>query len=344
MVIIAGSQYAGEIKKSVFSVMNFILPMQGIFTMHCSANVGKAGDVAVFFGLSGTGKTTLSADPERMLIGDDEHAWCDEGVFNIEGGCYAKCINLSKENEPQIWNAIKFGSLVENVVMDPVTREFDFADASLTENTRVGYPVDHIPNCVIPGVAGQPKAVVFLTADAFGVIPPISKLTPEQAMYHFVSGYTSKLAGTERGIIEPQTTFSTCFGAPFLPLDPAKYAEMLGERISKYGTSVYLVNTGWAGGKYGVGSRMKLKYTRAMVTAALNGELDKGEFKPDPVFGVMVPVSCPNVPSEFLDQRQMWADKAEYEKTARELAGKFADNFKKYRNIPRSIIDAGPRA
>ena len=344
MVIIAGSRYAGEIKKSVFSVMNFILPMQDIFTMHCSANVGKAGDVAVFFGLSGTGKTTLSADPERMLIGDDEHAWCDEGVFNIEGGCYAKCINLSKENEPQIWNAIKFGSLVENVVMDPVTREFDFADASLTENTRVGYPVDHIPNCVIPGVAGQPKAVVFLTADAFGVIPPISKLTPEQAMYHFVSGYTSKLSGTERGIVEPQTTFSTCFGAPFLPLDPAKYAAMLGERISKYGTSVYLVNTGWAGGKYGVGSRMKLRYTRAMVTAALNGELDKGEFRPDPVFGVMVPVSCPNVPSEFLDQRQMWTDKSDYEKTARELAGKFVENFKKYKNMPQNIIDAGPKA
>jgi phosphoenolpyruvate carboxykinase (ATP) len=324
--------------------MNFILPMQGIFTMHCSANVGKAGDVAVFFGLSGTGKTTLSADPERMLIGDDEHAWCDEGVFNIEGGCYAKCINLSRENEPQIWNAIKFGALVENVVMDPVTREFDFADASLTENTRVGYPVDHIPNCVIPGVAGQPKAVVFLTADAFGVIPPISKLTPEQAMYHFVSGYTSKLAGTERGIIEPQTTFSTCFGAPFLPLDPAKYASMLGERISKYGTSVYLVNTGWAGGKYGTGERMKLRYTRAMVTAALNGDLDKGEFRTDPVFGVSVPTSCPNVPSEFLDQRAMWADKAEYEKTARELAARFVENFRKYKNMPQNIVDAGPKA
>ncbi len=344
MVLIAGSQYAGEIKKSVFSVMNYILPMQGIFTMHCSANIGKDGDVAVFFGLSGTGKTTLSADPERMLIGDDEHAWCDEGVFNIEGGCYAKCINLSKENEPQIWNAIKFGALVENVIMDPETREFDFADSSLTENTRVGYPVEHIPNCVIPGVGGQPKAVVFLTADAFGVIPPISKLSSEQAMYHFVSGYTSKLAGTERGIVEPQTTFSTCFGAPFLPLDPSKYAEMLGERIAKYGTSVYLVNTGWAGGKYGVGSRMKLKYTRAMVSAALNGELNKAEFVADPYFGVMVPKTCPSVPDEFLDQKSMWVDKAEYEKTAKELAGKFIANFKQYKNMPENIVNAGPQA
>ena len=304
-VIIAGSQYAGEIKKSVFSVMNYLLPKQGVFTMHCSANVGAEGDSALFFGLSGTGKTTLSADPNRSLIGDDEHGWSESGIFNIEGGCYAKCINLSQENEPQIWNAIKFGSLVENVVMDPETRKLDYADNSLTENTRVGYPVDYIPNCLIPGVAGHPKTVIFLTADAFGVLPPISKLNADQAMYHFVSGYTSKLAGTERGIVEPQTTFSTCFGAPFLPLHPSVYANMLGERIEKHNTNVYLVNTGWAGGKYGVGSRMKLKYTRAMVTAALNGDLEKGEFVLDPIFNVMVPTTCPNVPDEFLSQRRI---------------------------------------
>ena len=306
MVLIAGSQYAGEIKKSVFSVMNYLLPKAGVLSMHCSANVGPDGDSALFFGLSGTGKTTLSADPNRGLIGDDEHGWSDNGIFNVEGGCYAKCINLSHENEPQIWEAIKFGSLVENVIMDPETREFDFADSSLTENTRVGYPVDYIPNCVIPGVAGHPKTVVFLTADAFGVIPPISKLDKNQAMYHFVSGYTSKLAGTERGIVEPQTTFSTCFGAPFLPLDPSVYAEMLGKKIEEHDSNVYLVNTGWAGGKYGVGSRMKLKYTRAMVTAALNGELEKSEFELDPIFNVMVPKTCPNVPDEFLNQRAMW--------------------------------------
>ncbi|NLD83162.1 MAG: phosphoenolpyruvate carboxykinase (ATP), partial [Clostridiales bacterium] len=296
MVLVIGSQYAGETKKSVFSVMNYLLPKQGILSMHCSANVGAAGDVALFYGLSGTGKTTLSADPLRKLIGDDEHGWSDQGVFNIEGGCYAKCINLSHENEPQIWDAIKFGALVENVVMDPDTREFDFDDGSLTENTRVGYPVEYIPNCVIPGVAGHPKAVVFLTADAFGVLPPVAKLDKNQAMYHFVSDYTSKLAGTERGIVEPQTTFSTCFGAPFLPLRPSVYAEMLGENIDKHDAKVYLINTGWAGGKYGVGSRMKIKYTRAMVTAALNGDLEKGEFVLDPIFNVLVPTACPGVP------------------------------------------------
>ena len=338
-VIIAGSQYAGEIKKSVFSVMNYLLPKQGVFTMHCSANVGAEGDSALFFGLSGTGKTTLSADPNRSLIGDDEHGWSESGIFNIEGGCYAKCINLSQENEPQIWNAIKFGSLVENVVMDPETRKLDYADNSLTENTRVGYPVDYIPNCLIPGVAGHPKTVIFLTADAFGVLPPISKLNADQAMYHFVSGYTSKLAGTERGIVEPQTTFSTCFGAPFLPLHPSVYANMLGERIEKHNTNVYLVNTGWAGGKYGVGSRMKLKYTRAMVTAALNGDLEKGEFVLDPIFNVMVPTTCPNVPDEFLSQRRLWNNDAEYEATAKDLAARFVKNFEKYSNMPKNIID-----
>ncbi|MBQ9833013.1 MAG: phosphoenolpyruvate carboxykinase (ATP) [Clostridia bacterium] len=344
MVIIAGSRYAGEIKKSVFSVMNYLLPKQGVFSMHCSANVGAEGDVALFFGLSGTGKTTLSADPARKLIGDDEHGWGPNGVFNIEGGCYAKCINLTHENEPQIWEAIKFGSLVENVVMDPETREFDFNDGSLTENTRVGYPVEYIPNCVIPGVAGHPSTVVFLTADAFGVLPPVSKLNQDQAMYHFVSGYTSKLAGTERGIVEPQTTFSTCFGAPFLPLHPSVYAEMLGERIEKYNANVYLINTGWAGGKYGVGSRMKLRYTRAMVTAALNGELEKSEFELDPIFNVMVPKTCPNVPDEFLSQRAMWNNDAEYEATAKDLAARFVANFKKYDNMPQNIVDAGPKA
>ena len=344
MVLIAGSQYAGEIKKSIFSVMNYVLPKQGLFTMHCSANIGKDGDSALFFGLSGTGKTTLSADPNRKLIGDDEHAWSDKGIFNIEGGCYAKCINLSRENEPQIWNAIKFGALVENVVMDPETRTLDFDDGSLTENTRVGYPVTYIPDCVIPGVGGHPKTVVFLTADAFGVLPPISKLDKNQAMYHFVSGYTSKLAGTERGITEPVTTFSTCFGAPFLPLDPSVYAEMLGRNIDKHNVNVYLVNTGWCGHKAGDGKRMSLKYTRAMVTAALNGDLEKVAYETDPYFNVSVPTSCPGVPDEVLSPRKMWKDEAEYEKTAKDLAARFVKNFQKYTHMPKSIVDAGPKA
>ena len=344
MVLIAGSQYAGEIKKSIFSVMNYVLPKQGLFTMHCSANIGKDGDSALFFGLSGTGKTTLSADPNRKLIGDDEHAWSDKGIFNIEGGCYAKCINLSRENEPQIWNAIKFGALVENVVMDPETRTLDFDDGSLTENTRVGYPVTYIPDCVIPGVGGHPKTVVFLTADAFGVLPPISKLDKNQAMYHFVSGYTSKLAGTERGITEPVTTFSTCFGAPFLPLDPSVYAEMLGRNIDKHNVNVYLVNTGWCGHKAGDGKRMSLKYTRAMVTAALNGDLEKVAYETDPYFNVSVPTSCPGVPDEVLSPRKMWKDEAEYERTAKDLAARFVKNFQKYTHMPKNIVDAGPKA
>ncbi len=325
MVIIAGSQYAGEMKKSVFSVMNYLLPKAGVLSMHCSANVGHDGSSALFFGLSGTGKTTLSADPQRKLIGDDEHGWSDNGIFNIEGGCYAKCINLSYENEPQIWDAIKFGALVENVMMDPETREFDF------------------PNCVIPSVAGHPNTVIFLTADAFGVIPPVSKLDKNQAMYHFVSGYTSKLAGTERGIVEPQTTFSTCFGAPFLPLHPSVYAEMLGKKIEAHDAHVYLVNTGWAGGKYGVGSRMKIKYTRAMVTAALNGDLEKAGYELDPIFNVLVPKSCPNVPDEFLSQRALWKDDAAYEATAKDLAARFVKNFQKYSDMPAHIVNAGPK-
>lgn len=344
MVIIAGSQYSGEIKKSVFSVMNYLLPKNGVFPMHCSANIGADGDTALFFGLSGTGKTTLSADPERMLIGDDEHGWSDNGIFNFEGGCYAKCINLSKENEPQIWNAIKFGALVENVVMDPETRVFDFNDGSLTENTRVGYPVEFIPNAAIPGVGGQPKTVVFLTADAFGVLPPIAKLDKDMAMFHFVSGYTSKLAGTERGITEPQATFSTCFGAPFLPLDPSVYAEMLGEKVAQSNANVYLINTGWSGGSYGVGKRMSLKYTRAMVTAALTGALDNVKFELDPIFNVYVPTECPNVPAEILNPKNTWADKAEYDKTAKMLAARFTENFKKYTHMPENIVKAGPKA
>ena len=344
MVIIAGSQYSGEIKKAVFSVINYLLPKKGVFTMHCSANGGKDGDSALFFGLSGTGKTTLSADPERMLVGDDEHAWSDEGIFNIEGGCYAKCINLSKESEPEIYGAIRFGALVENVVIDPQTRILDFSDGSLTENTRVGYPVCYIPNALIPGVAGHPKTIIFLTADAFGVIPPISKLSRDQAMFHFVSGYTSKLAGTERGIVEPVTTFSTCFGAPFLPLDPSQYASMLGRLVDEHGVSVYLVNTGWCGHKAGEGKRMKLAYTRAMVSAALSGALADVEYEEDPFFGVSVPKTCPNVPDDVLVPRKMWADEAEYEKTARDLAARFRKNFEQYDNMPASVIAAGPKA
>lgn len=343
VVIIGGSQYAGEIKKSVFTVMNYLLPKKNVFPMHCSANIGKDGDVALFFGLSGTGKTTLSADPARKLIGDDEHGWSDNGVFNFEGGCYAKCINLSRENEPQIWNAIKFGSVVENVIYDK-NMEPDYDDGSLTENTRVGYPVDFIPNAEISGLGGQPKTVVFLTADAFGVLPPISKLTKEQAMYHFMSGYTSKLAGTERGITEPQATFSTCFGAPFMPYHPSVYAKLLGEKIDKYNTSVYLINTGWSGGPYGVGQRMKLKYTRAMVTAALEGKFDNIKFILDPVFNVLVPESCPDVPSQILNPKSTWKSSEEYDKAAQELARRFAENFKKFSNVPKEIINAGPKA
>lgn len=344
MVLIVGSQYAGEIKKSVFSVMNYVLPKEGVFPMHCSANMGDEGDVALFFGLSGTGKTTLSADPDRKLIGDDEHGWTDEGVFNFEGGCYAKCINLSQENEPQIWGAIRFGSLVENVVMDPETREFDFNDGSLTENTRVGYPVDFIPNAQIPGVGATPNAVIFLTADAFGVMPPVSKLTREQAQYQFVSGYTARLAGTERGVTEPQATFSTCFGAPFLPFPAKVYAKLLAEKVEQSGASVYLVNTGWSGGPAGKGgSRMKLKYTRAMITAILNGELDKAEFELDPIFNVMVPKTCPNVPDEILAPKNTWADKAAYERDAKKLAAMFHKNFEKY-DMPEDVVNAGPIA
>ena len=341
MVVICGTQYAGEIKKSVFSVMNYILPKMGVFPMHCSANIGHDGDSAVFFGLSGTGKTTLSADPNRKLIGDDEHGWADDSVFNFEGGCYAKCINLSKEKEPDIYNAIKFGALVENVVMDPDTREFDFDDASLAENSRVGYPVEYINNAELSGKSQSvPKTVIFLTADAYGVLPPISKLDKNQAMYYFVSGFTSKLAGTEIGITSPVPTFSTCFGEPFLPLDPSVYASMLAEKVEKSGANVYLVNTGWNG----TGKRMKLAYTRAMITAALNGTLEKAEFVTDPYFGVAVPTTCEGVPSELMIPANAWEDKAAYEAKAKELAKSFVENFKKYTHMSPEVVAAGPKA
>ncbi len=343
-VLIAGTGYAGEIKKSVFSVMNYVLPKRGILSMHCSANIGADGDSAIFFGLSGTGKTTLSADPARKLIGDDEHAWSADGVFNIEGGCYAKCIGLEREHEPEIYDAIRFGTLLENVIVDADGKP-DYADAALTENTRAGYPIHYIPNAAIPGVGGQPKTVIFLTADAFGVLPPISRLDRDMAMYHFVSGYTSKLAGTERGITEPVTTFSTLFGAPFFPLNASVYATMLGRKLEETGARVFLVNTGWCGGAAGTVPRIKLRYTRAMVTAALSGALDDVPYVLDPIFHVNIPKECPNVPSEMLDPRNVWTDKAAYEASARTLAKKFAANFAaKYPDMPANIVNAGPRA
>ena len=344
LVLIAGSQYSGEIKKSVFSVMKYLMPVEeGILPMHCSANMDpETKETAVFFGLSGTGKTTLSADPSRKLIGDDEHGWSDDGIFNFEGGCYAKCINLKKENEPEIYNAIKFGAECENVVIDQLGVP-DYDDGSITENSRVGYPIEYIDNAQIPGVGGIPKVVIFLTADAFGVLPPISRLDKNAAMYHFVTGFTSKLAGTERGIKEPQPTFSTLFGEPFMPLPAEKYAQMLGEKITKYNTKVYLVNTGWSGGPYGVGSRMKLSYTRAMVTAALNGEIEKAEYKHDDVFNVDIPQSCPGAPAEIMNPRETWEDKAAYDAQAQKLAKMFKDNFSaKYPDMPAEIAEAGP--
>jgi phosphoenolpyruvate carboxykinase (ATP) len=341
IVLIGGTKYAGEMKKSIFGVMNFLQPQNNVFPMHCSANVGKNGETALFFGLSGTGKTTLSADPERLLIGDDEHGWSPTGIFNFEGGCYAKCIKLSKENEPQIWNAIRFGSVLENVTLDEITHVPDYNDDSRTENTRCAYPVDYIEGAVIPGKGGHPKNVIFLTADAFGVLPPISKLTTDQAMYHFLSGYTAKVAGTEAGVKEPQPNFSTCFGSPFLPLRPKVYAEMLGQRMQEHGSQCWLVNTGWFGGPYGVGSRMKLPYTRAMVNAAIEGALANVEFEADPAFGLTIPKSVPGVPSEFLHPRDAWKDKAAYDKTAADLAGRFAKNFEKF-DVPANIRAAGP--
>ncbi|MCH8979332.1 MAG: phosphoenolpyruvate carboxykinase (ATP) [Armatimonadetes bacterium] len=328
-VVILGTKYAGEMKKSVFTILNYLLPLKGVMSMHCSANIGADGDTALFFGLSGTGKTTLSADPARRLVGDDEHGWTDNGVFNFEGGCYAKCIKLSKEGEPQIYNAIKFGAVLENVVLDDQGIP-DYDDGSITENTRCAYPVDFIDGAVIPSVGGHPKNIVFLTADAFGVLPPISRLTPEQAMFHFLNGYTAKVAGTEAGVTEPQATFSSCFGQPFLPLPPKVYAELLKEKIARHGSKVWLVNTGWTGGPYGVGTRMKLAHTRAMIDAAFSGALDGVEYATDPVFGLDVPASCPGVPSDVLLPRKTWDDKDAYDSKARELQGMFEQNFKKY--------------
>ena len=342
-VIIAGTEYAGELKKSVFTILNYLLPARNVMPMHCSANVGKDGRVALFFGLSGTGKTTLSADPERRLIGDDEHGWSDRGVFNFEGGCYAKCIHLSQEKEPQIWNAIRFGTVLENVVMDPELRLLNFDSDELTENTRAAYRVNFIDNAVIPGVGGHPTHVVFLTADAFGVLPPISRLTPDQVMYHFLSGYTAKLAGTERGLgKEPSATFSACFGEPFLPRHPTVYAKMLGERLERHNVTCYLVNTGWVGGAFGVGERMSLKYTRALVNAAVAGDLDNVPAEPHPVFRVLVPKSAPGVPSELLDARSQWKDGAAYDRAAEELSARFRKNFEKFGQVAEHILEAAP--
>jgi phosphoenolpyruvate carboxykinase (ATP) len=333
-------------KKSIFSILNYLLPLQGVLSMHCSANVGAAGDVALFFGLSGTGKTTLSSDPDRMLIGDDEHGWSDTGVFNFEGGCYAKTIRLSREAEPQIYATTRrFGTVLENVVVDPATRELNLDDDRYTENTRAAYPIAFVDNAVVSGLAGHPRNVVMLTADAFGVLPPISRLTPEGAMYHFLSGYTAKVAGTEKGVTEPKATFSTCFGAPFLPLAPSRYARMLGEKIAKHHARVWLVNTGWSGGAYGVGKRMKIAYTRAMIRAVLSGALDAVAYDRDPIFNLDVPTSCPEVPSDVLKPRRTWSSPAEYDVQASKLARMFADNFKTFESgVGADVIAAGPLA
>jgi phosphoenolpyruvate carboxykinase (ATP) len=343
VVLIAGTSYAGEMKKSVFSILNYVLPERNVFPMHCSANMGSDGAVALFFGLSGTGKTTLSADPHRRLIGDDEHGWSDHGVFNFEGGCYAKAIRLSRDNEPEIWDAIRFGTILENVAIDSETRLLDFDSEEITENTRAAYPLTFIDNAVIPSVGPHPNNVLFLTADAFGVLPPVSKLTPEQAMYHFLSGYTAKVAGTERGLgREPQATFSACFGAPFLPRPPAVYAAIMGEKLRTHAVNCWLINTGWVGGPFGVGERMKLPYTRAMLDAALSGELNRVPMKPHPVFRVMVPRVCPGVPSDFLNARGMWADKGAYDRAAHDLSGRFNQNFEKFSDIRPEILEAAP--
>lgn len=342
VVLIGGTEYAGEIKKSVFTILNYLLPFEGVLPMHCSANVGEEGDVALFFGLSGTGKTTLSASPDRKLIGDDEHGWSESGVFNFEGGCYAKCVGLSEKKEPQIWNAIQFGSVLENVIIDKKTRKLDFDNTCITENTRAAYPVKNIPNAVIPSVGGHPKVVLFLTADAFGVLPPISKLTREQAMYYFLSGYTSKLAGTERGVTEPEATFSTCFGEPFMALPPHVYADMLGENIDHHQANVYLINTGWSGGPYGVGERINLQYTRSMVDAAINGEIEQATFLKDSFFGLLIPQSLPNVPKELLNPKKLWKSSVDYEETANKLIALFHQNFERFSDVDTTIKNAGP--
>lgn len=345
-VLICGTHYAGEMKKSLFTSANYLYPLRGVLPMHCSANVGAGDDVALFFGLSGTGKTTLSADPARRLIGDDEHGWSDAGVFNFEGGCYAKCINLSRDKEPQIFAAIRFGAVVENVVVDEITREVDYSDDSITENTRAAYPLEFIPGFVPEGRAGHAESIVFLTADAFGVLPPISRLSGDGAMYHFLSGFTSKLAGTEAGLgSEPEATFSACFGAPFLPLPAGTYASQLKDRIARHRARVYLVNTGWSGGPYGVGRRMDISSTRAMVQAATSGELDGVATIRHPIFNLDMPASCPGVPDEVLDPRKTWADPEAYEDQARELARMFTKNFERFvDSVPAEVPAAGPAA
>jgi phosphoenolpyruvate carboxykinase (ATP) len=343
--VILGTEYAGEMKKGVFTIMNYLMPKQGVLSMHCSATQARDGnDSSILFGLSGTGKTTLSADPKRLLIGDDEHAWTDAGVFNIEGGCYAKVIDLSREQEPDIWNALQFGAVLENVVFEQESRIVDYKDVSITENTRGCYPLDSIPNAKLPAVAGHPKNVLFLTCDAFGVLPPVSRLTPAQAMYHFISGYTAKVAGTEVGVKDPSPTFSPCFGGPFMVWHPTKYAELLADKLRKHSAQTWLVNTGWTGGGYGVGARMKLKYTRAIVDAIHSGALDSVKTVEDPVFGVQVPVTCPEVPTEVLVPRNTWADKAAYDAQAKKVAGLFRENFKKYESqASAEVRAAGPR-
>jgi phosphoenolpyruvate carboxykinase (ATP) len=344
LVLIGGTEYAGEIKKAVFSVLNYLLPYRGVFPMHCSANLGSSGETALFFGLSGTGKTTLSADPERRLIGDDEHAWSDTGVFNIEGGCYAKMIRLSRDCEPQIWNAIRFGSVLENVVLDPETRQPDYDDERFTENTRAAYPLAFIEGAEPSSRGGHPRTILFLTCDTFGVLPPVSRLTPEQTLYQFLSGYTAKVAGTEAGVHEPEATFSTCFAAPFLPLQPARYVELLAERLRAHGSQVWLVNTGWTGGPYGRGQRIPLGYTRAMVRAILNGTLDRVPTAPDPYFGLLAPESCPDVPSELLRPYAACPDRTDYETRARHLGSLFRKNFETYASqVAESVRQAGPR-
>ena len=344
LVVIVGSEYAGEMKKSLFYAMNYDMPEAGVFPMHCSCNVDKKdpGNVALFFGLSGTGKTTLSADPNRALVGDDEHGWTNTGVFNFEGGCYAKCIKLTREGEPQIFDAIRFGSVLENLVIDPETRVPDYFSAKYTDNTRVTYPIDYIPDAVIPSVVGHPKNVIFLTADAYGVLPPVAKLTREQAMYYFVNGYTSKLAGTEVGVTEPQPNFSACFGAPFLPRPAKVYAEMLAAKVAQHGADVWLLNTGWTGGPYGQGERFSLKYTRQFVTDILNGSLRNAQFQPDPVFGLFVPTRVSGVPDQMLNPRATWKDGAAYDAKARDLARKFRENDQKF-DLPDAVRAAGPR-
>lgn len=344
-IIIGGSYYTGEIKKSVFSLLNYTLPLEGVLSMHCSANIGKDGDTAIFFGLSGTGKTTLSADPERGLIGDDEHGWSDTSIFNFEGGCYAKCVNLTQEKEPQIYNAIRFGTILENVRCFENTNKVDYDNISVTENTRAAYPIHYIENVVKPSVGGIPKNIFFLTCDACGVLPPISKLTVPQAMYHFISGYTAKIAGTEVGVTEPQLTFSACFGKAFLPLHPIQYAELLGKKLAQTKVNVWLVNTGWTGGPYGIGSRMKLSYTRAMITAALNGSLEKVKFETLPVFNLQMPASCPGVPAEILNPRNTWKDKNAYDNKANDLAQSFNKNFAQYADRANAeVLEAAPKA